>query len=137
MTEINKKKINVIDTLAYFHVIVGNNECINISKKFIADRISNENNEILSLIIAELVLDDSTYFRFVLLSFEKDGPITDTNKITLLDNLLLKLNKRIQNFYRPIIDTTLNRPHDVRKLKIYIKLKRKILSEYINIFDKK
>ena len=35
--------------------------------------------------MAELIFDDSTYFRFIYISFQKDGIITDPDEITIFE----------------------------------------------------
>ena len=77
----SKRKREASVKLAYFRSIIGKSECINICEKYINDNIDNENNDMLSYIMAELIFDDSTYFRFIYISFQKDGVITDDNRI--------------------------------------------------------
>ena len=122
--------------LAYFRSIIGKSECINICKKYMNDNIDNENNDMLSYIMAELIFDDSTYFRFIYISFQKDGVITDLNEITILDNILSTLNEEIQTLYKPIIQTLLNKPFDTNMSIFYSLLKKRILEGYLEMFDK-
>jgi hypothetical protein len=99
------------------------------------DNINNENNDMLSLIMAQLIFDDSTYFRFIFVSFQKDGIITDPDKITNLDNILSKLNNEIQILYKPIIQTLLNKPYDNKMLILYNQIKNRLLKGYIEMFN--
>lgn len=131
--EINRKKY-AIEQLAYFHVIIGNKECINICKKYIEDGISNENNDILSLILSDLLLDDCKYIKFMILNFQKDGKITSLDEIDRLHNLLLNFDEKIQLFYKPIINNLLNKYFHTSRKNNYIKIKKKLLQEYIDIF---
>ena len=121
--------------LAYFQSIIGKSECINICEKYMNDNIDNENNDMLSLIIAELIFDDSTYFRFIYISFQKDGIITDPDEITILDNILSTLNKEIQTLYKPIIQTLLNKPFDTNMPIFYAQIKKRILQGYVEMFN--
>jgi len=91
------------------------------------DNIDNENNDMLSYIMAELIFDDSTYFRFIYISFQKDGIITDPDEITILDNILSTLNKEIQ--------TLLNKPFDTNMPIFYSQIKKRILQGYIEMFN--
>ena len=86
--------------------------------------------------MAELIFDDSTYFRFIYTSFQKDGIITDLDEITILDNILSKLNDEIQTLYKPIIQTLLNKPFDTNMSIFYSLLKKRILEGYLEMFDK-
>ena len=86
--------------------------------------------------MAELIFDDSTYFRFNYISFQKDGIITDPDEITILDNILSTLNKEIQTLYKPIIQTLLNKPFDTNMPIFYSQIKKRILQGYIEMFDK-
>jgi hypothetical protein len=122
--------------LAYFQKIIGTSECINICEKYMNDDINNENNDMLSLIMAELLFDDSTYFRFIFVSFQKDGIITDPDKITILDNILSNLNDEIQTLYKPIIQTLLNKPYDDKMPILYYQIKKRLIKGYIEMFDK-
>jgi hypothetical protein len=131
----SKRKHEASIKLAYFRSIIGKTECINICEKYINDTINNENNDILSLIMAELVFDDSTYFRFIYISFQKDGIITDPDEIVILDNILSTLNNEIQTLYKPIIQTLLNKPFDSNMPIFYGQLKKRILQGYIEMFN--
>ena len=122
--------------LAYFQSIIGKSECINICEKYMNDNIDDENNDMLSLIMAKLIFDDSTYFRFIYVSFQKDGVITDPDEITILDNILSKLNDEIQTLYKPIIQTLLNKPYDDKMSILYYQIKKRLLKGYIEMFDK-
>jgi hypothetical protein len=121
--------------LAYFKSIIGKTECINICEKYMNDDINNENNDMLSLIMAELLFDDSTYFRFIFVSFQKDGIITDPDEITILDNILSKLNDEIKTLYKPIIQTLLNKPYDNKMLILYNQIKKRLLKGYVEMFN--
>ena len=55
--------MNILQKIATFNKT--NKTIINICEKYMNDNIDNENNDMLSLIIAELIFDDSTYFRFI------------------------------------------------------------------------
>jgi len=132
----SKRKREASVKLAYFRSIIGKSECINICEKYINDNIDNENNDMLSYIMAELIFDDSTYFRFIYISFQKDGVITDPNEITILDNILSTLNEEIQTLYKPIIQTLLNKPFDTNMSIFYSLLKKRILEGYLEMFDK-
>jgi len=131
----SKRKHEASLKLAYFRKIIGKTECINICEKYINDGIDNENNDMLSLIMAELVFDDSTYFRFIYILSQKDGIITDINEITILDNILSNLNDQIKNLYKPIIQTLLNKPFDSNMPIFYSQLKKRILQGYIEMFN--
>lgn len=131
--ESNRKEY-AIEQLAYFHVIIGHDECINICKKFIEDGISNEDNDILSLILSDLLLDDCKYIKFMILNFQKNGKITNPDEIARLHSLLLKFDEKIQVFYRPIINNLLNKYFRTSRKILYINMKKKILKEYIDIF---
>jgi hypothetical protein len=131
----SKRKNEASLKLAYFRSIIGNIECINICQKYINDNIDNENNDMLSLIMSELIFDDSTYFRFIFISFQKDGIITDLDEITILDNILSKLNDEIQTLYKPIIQTLLNKPFDTNMPIFYSQIKKRILQGYIEMFN--
>jgi hypothetical protein len=122
--------------LAYFRSIIGKSECINICEKYMNDNIDNENNDMLSLIMAKLIFDDSTYFRFIYVSIQKDGVITDPDEITILDNILSKLNDEIQILYKPIIQTLLNKPYDNKMSILYYQIKKRLLKGYVEMFDK-
>ena len=89
----------------------------------------------LSLLMAELLFDDSTYFRFIYISFQKDGIITDPDEIVILDNILSSLNQSIQTLYKPIIQTLLNKPFDSNMSIFYSQLKKRILQGYIEMFN--
>ena len=132
----SKRKHEASLKLAYFRSIIGKTECINICEKYMNDNIDNENNDMLSLIIAELIFDDSTYFRFIYISFQKDGIITDPDEITILDNILSTLNEEIQTLYKPIIQNLLNKPFDTNMSIFYSLLKKRILEGYLEMFDK-
>ena len=132
----SKRKHEASLKLAYFRSIIGKPECINICEKYMNDNIDNENNDMLSLIMAELIFDDSTYFRFIYISFQKDGIITDLDEITILDNILSKLNEEIQTLYKPIIQTLLNKPFDTNMPIFYAQIKKRILQGYVEMFDK-
>jgi hypothetical protein len=121
--------------LGYFRSIIGKSECINICEKYMNDDINNENNDMLSLIMAELLFDDSTYFRFIFVSFQKDGIITDPDEITILDNILSKLNDEIKTLYKPIIQTLLNKPYDNKMLILYNQIKKRLLKGYVEMFN--
>ena len=121
--------------LAYFRSIIGKTECINICEKYMNDNINDENNDMLSLIMAQLIFDDSTYFRFIYISFQKDGIITDPDEITILDNILSTLNKEIQTLYKPIIQTLLNKPFDTNMPIFCAQIKKRILQGYIEMFN--
>lgn len=108
----SKRKNEASLKLAYVRSIIGKTECINICEKYMNDNIDNENNDMLSLIMSELIFDDSTYFRFIYISFQKDGIITDPVEITILDNILSTLNEEIQTLYKPIVQNLLNKPFD-------------------------
>ena len=131
----SKRKHEASLKLAYFRSIIGKTECINICEKYMNDNIDNENNDMLSLIIAELIFDDSTYFRFIYISFQKDGIITDPDEITILDNILSTLNKEIQTLYKPIIQTLLNKPFDTNMPNFYSQIKKRILQGYVEMFN--
>ena len=131
----SKRKHEASLKLAYFRSIIGKTECINICEKYMNDNIDNENNDMLSLIIAELIFDDSTYFRFIYISFQKDGIITDPDEITILDNILSTLNKEIQTLYKPIIQTLLNKPFDTNMPIFYAQIKKRILQGYVEMFN--
>jgi len=134
----NNRKEYAIEQLAYFRVIIGGHaECINICKKYIEDSISNENNDILSLILSDLLLDDCTYIKFMILNFQKDGKITNPAEINILHNLLLNFDKKIQVFYIPIIKNLLNKYFRTSRKNLYINIKKNLLQEYIDIFDVK
>ena len=122
--------------LAYFRSIIGKTECINICEKYMNDNINDENNDMLSLIMAQLIFDDSTYFRFIYISFQKDGIITDPDEITILDNILSNLNDEIQTLYKPIIQTLLNKPYDDKMSILYYQIKKRLIQGYIEMFDK-
>jgi hypothetical protein len=121
--------------LAYFRSIIGKSECINICEKYMNDNIDDENNDMLSLIMAKLIFDDSTYFRFIYVSFQKDGVITDPDEITILDNILSKLNDEIQSLYKPIIQTLLNKPYDNKMSILYYQIKKRLIKGYIEMFN--
>jgi hypothetical protein len=131
----SKRKYEASVKLAYFRSIIGKPECINICEKYINDGINNENNDMLSLLMAELLFDDSTYFRFIYISFQKDGIITDPDEIVILDNILSSLNQSIQTLYKPIIQTLLNKPFDSNMSIFYSQLKKRILQGYIEMFN--
>jgi hypothetical protein len=131
----SKRKHEASLKLAYFRKIIGKSECINICEKYMNDNIDDENNDMLSLIMAELIFDDSTYFRFIYISFQKDSVITDPDKITILDNILSKLNDEIQTLYKPIIQTLLNKPFDTNMPIFYSQIKKRILKGYIEMFN--
>jgi len=132
----SERKYKASLKLAYFRLkIIGKPECINICEKYINDGINNKNNDMLSLLMAELLFDDSTYFRFIYISFQKDDIITDPDEITILDNILSKLNKEIQTLYKPIIKTLLNKPFDTNMSIFYAKIKKRILQGYIEMFN--
>ena len=131
----SKRKHEASLKLAYFRSIIGKTECINICEKYINNNIDNENNDMLSLIMAELIFDDSTYFRFIFISFQKDGVITDPDEITILDNILSTLNEEIQTLYKPIIQTLLNKPFDTNMPIFYAQIKKRILQGYIEMFN--
>ena len=131
----SKRKDEASVKLAYFRSIIGKPECINICEKYINDNIDNENNDMLSLIMSELIFDDSTYFRFIYISFQKDGIIIDPDEITILDNILSTLNKEIQTLYKPIIQTLLNKPFDTNMSIFYAQIKKRILQGYIEMFN--
>lgn len=131
----SKRKHEASLKLAYFRSIIGKTECINICEKYMNDNIDNENNDMLSLIMAELIFDDSTYFRFIYISFQKDGIITDPDEITILDNILSTLNKEIQTLYKPIIQTLLNKPFDTNMPIFYSQIKKRILQGYVEMFN--
>ena len=133
----SKRKHEASLKLAYFRSIISKSECINICEKYINEGINNENNDILSLIMAELLFDDSTYFRFIYVSFQKDGIITDPEEISILDNILSNLNNEIQTLYKPIIQTLLNKPYDNKMLILYIQIKKRLLKGYVEMFDEK
>ena len=78
--------------------------------------------------MAKLIFDDSTYFRFIYISFQKDGIITDLDEITILDNILSTLNEEIQNL--------LNKPFDTNMPIFYAQIKKRILQGYVEMFDK-
>jgi hypothetical protein len=122
--------------LAYFQSIIGKSECINICEKYMNDNIDDENNDMLSLIMAKLIFDDSTYFRFIYVSFQKDGVITDPDEITILDNILSELNDEIKTLYKPIIQTLLNKPYDDKMSILYYQIKKRLIKGYIEMFDK-
>ena len=132
-----ERKNSASRVLALFRAKIGMQECINICEKYINDGINNENNDILTLIMAELLFDDSTYFRFIFVSFQKDGIITDPDEISILDNILSKLNDEIQTLYKPIIQTLLNKPYDNKMLILYTQIKKRLLKGYIEMFDEK
>ena len=132
----SERKYEASVKLAYFRSIIGKPECINICEKYINDGINNENNDMLSLLMAELLFDDSTYFRFIYISFQKDGIITDPDEIVILDNILSSLNQSIQTLYKPIIQTLLNKPFDSNMSIFYSQLKKRILQGYIEMFNK-
>jgi hypothetical protein len=131
----SKRKDEASVKLAYFRSIIGKPECINICEKYINDNIDNENNDMLSLIMSELIFDDSTYFRFIYISFQKDGIIIDPDEITILDNILSTLNKEIQILYKPIIQTLLNKPYDNKMLILYNQIKKRLLKGYVEMFN--
>jgi hypothetical protein len=131
----SKRKHEASLKLAYFRKIIGKTECINICEKYILDDINNENNDMLSLIMAELLFDDSTYFRFIFVSFQKDGIITDPDQITILDNILSNLNDEIKTLYKPIIQTLLNKPYDDKMLILYDQIKKRLLKGYVEMFN--
>ena len=132
----SERKYKASLKLAYFRSkIIGKSECINICEKYINDGINNKNNDMLSLLMAELLFDDSTYFRFIYISFQKDGIITDPDKIIILDNILSSLNQAIQTLYKPIIQTLLNKPFDSNMIIFYSQLKKRILEGYIEMFN--
>jgi hypothetical protein len=131
----SKRKHEASVKLAYFRSIIGKTECINICEKYMNDNINDENNDMLSLIMAELIFDDSTYFRFIYISFQKDGIITDPDEITILDNILSTLNKEIQTLYKPIIQNLLNKPFDTNMPIFYAQIKKRILQGYVEMFN--
>jgi len=130
-----ERKYKASIELACFRKIINKIECINICEKYMNDGIDDEYNHTLSLIMAELLFDDSTYFRFIFVSFQKDGIITDPDKITNLDNILSKLNNEIQILYKPIIQTLLNKPYDNKMLILYNQIKNRLLKGYIEMFN--
>ena len=132
----SKRKDEASVKLACLRKIIGKIECINICEKYINDGIDDEYNHTLSLIMSELIFDDSTYFKFIYISFQKDGIITDPDEITILDNILSTLNKEIQTLYKPIIQTLLNKPFDTNMPIYCAKIKKRILQGYIEMFDK-
>jgi hypothetical protein len=123
--------------LACFRSIIGKQQSINICEKYIYDGINNENNDLLSLIFSKLLFDDSTYFRYVLISFQKNGIIIDPDEIIILDNILSTLNEEIQTLYKPIVQNLLNKPFDDRMPIIYAQIKKRLLEEYIDFFTQK
>ena len=131
----SKRKNEASLKLAYVRSIIGKTECINICEKYMNDNIDNENNDMLSLIMAELIFDDSTYFRFIYISFQKDGIITDPDEITILDNILSTLNEEIQTLYKPIIQNLLNKPFDTNMPIFYAQIKKRILQGYVEMFN--
>ena len=96
-----------------------------------------EDNDILSLILSDLLLDDCKYIKFMILNFQKDGKIINPDEIIILHNLLLNFDEKIQVFYKPIIDNLLNKYFHTSWKNNYIKIKKKLLQEYIDIFDMK
>ena len=130
-----ERKYNSSIELALFRNKVGKPQCINICEKYINDGIDDEYNDKLSLLMAELVFDDSTYFRFIYILSQKDGIITDVNEITILDNILSTLNDKIKILYKPIIQTLLNKPFDSNMPIFYAQLKKRILQGYIEMFN--
>ena len=133
----SKRKDEASVELACLRSIIGKTESINICKNYIIDGINNEYNDNLSLIFSKLLFDDSTYFRYVLISFQKNGIIIEPNEITILDNILSTLNEEIQTLYKPIVKTLLNKPFDERMPIIYAQIKKRLLEEYIDFFKKK
>jgi hypothetical protein len=131
----SKRKHEASLKLAYFQSIIGKTECINICEKYILDNIDNENNDMLSLLMAELLFDDSTYFRFIFVSFQKDGIITDPDEIAILDNILFNLNNEIQTLYKPIIQTLLNKPYDNKMSILYYQIKKRLIKGYVEMFS--
>jgi hypothetical protein len=123
--------------LACFRSIIGKQESINICEKYIYDGINNDNNDLLSLIFSKLLFDDSTYFRYVLISFQKNGIIIDPDEIIILDNILSTLNEEIQTLYKPIVKNLLNKPFDDRMPIIYGQIKKRLIEEYIDFFTQK
>jgi len=59
---VSKRKDEASLKLAYFRSIIGKFECINICQKYMNDNIDNKNNDMLSLIMSELIFDDSNLF---------------------------------------------------------------------------
>jgi len=120
------------DLLARFRAEKGIVECTILCREYILNEVDNKDNDLLSLIISKLFLDDFNYFSFMLLGVQKEKPISEDD-LQMLRNLLSKFNQETQTFYALIIPALLNTAFDINKRKIYINIKKELFQEYIKL----